>query len=108
MRIPGRAAHRDCTATGLAGRGGARVRCACVAQQEHHGCTDQADRAGLVRPALTSDECPIDLQIAEPVARTKRSPMKIPPSESALLIRTDFSDESAWQKLLSEVRDPAD
>jgi len=34
--------------------------------------------------------------------------MKIPPSESALLIRTDFSDESAWQKLLSEVRDPAD
>jgi len=52
--------------------------------------------------------CPIDLQIAEPVARTKRSPMKIPPSESALLIRTDFSDESAWQKLLSEVRDPAD
>jgi hypothetical protein len=34
--------------------------------------------------------------------------MKIQPSENALLIRTDFSDESAWQKLLSEVRDPAD
>ena len=50
----------------------------------------------------------IDLQIAEPVVRTKRSPMKIQPSENALLIRTDFSDESAWQKLLSEVRDPAD
>jgi hypothetical protein len=34
--------------------------------------------------------------------------MKIPPSENALLIRTDFSDENAWQKLLTTLRDPPD
>jgi hypothetical protein len=34
--------------------------------------------------------------------------MKIPLSEHALLVRTDFSDPSAWQKLLTAVRNPAD
>src|SRR5947209_3717082 len=34
--------------------------------------------------------------------------MKIPSSESALLIRTDFSDESAWQKLAKVVSEPGD
>jgi hypothetical protein len=29
-------------------------------------------------------------------------PMKIPTSENALLIRTDFSDERAWQKLKAD------
>jgi hypothetical protein len=34
--------------------------------------------------------------------------MKIPSSENALLIRTDFSDESAWQKLTKAVSEPGD
>jgi hypothetical protein len=34
--------------------------------------------------------------------------MKIPATENALLIRMDFSDENAWQKLLTAVRDPPD
>jgi|SRR5262245_44254220 len=34
--------------------------------------------------------------------------MKIPLAEHALLIRTDFSDPGAWQKLLTAVRNPAD
>jgi len=34
--------------------------------------------------------------------------MKIPSSENALLIRTDFSDESAWQELKAAVSEPED
>ncbi len=34
--------------------------------------------------------------------------MKIPSSENALLIRSDFSDESAWKKLKSAVSEPGD
>lgn len=34
--------------------------------------------------------------------------MNIPSSENALLIRTDFSDERAWQKLAKVVSEPAD
>jgi hypothetical protein len=34
--------------------------------------------------------------------------MKIPTSENALLIRTDFSDQSAWQKLKAAVSEPGD
>ena len=34
--------------------------------------------------------------------------MKIPLSEHALLVRTDFSDPSTWQKLITAVRTPAD
>ena len=34
--------------------------------------------------------------------------MKIPSSENALLIRTDFSDQSAWKKLAAAVSKPAE
>jgi hypothetical protein len=34
--------------------------------------------------------------------------MNIPDSETALLIRTDFSDQSAWQKLTKAASEPAD
>ena len=34
--------------------------------------------------------------------------MDIPTSENALLIRTDFSDQSAWDKLLGAAREPDD
>lgn len=34
--------------------------------------------------------------------------MKIPLSESALLIRTDFADPSAWQRLKAAVSEPSD
>jgi hypothetical protein len=34
--------------------------------------------------------------------------MNIPLSERALLIRTDFADPSAWQKLITAIRNPAD
>ena len=34
--------------------------------------------------------------------------MKIPSSENAFLIRTDFSDESAWKKLKTAVSEPGD
>jgi hypothetical protein len=34
--------------------------------------------------------------------------MKIPPSENALLMRTDFSDQSAWQKLKAAASEPED
>jgi hypothetical protein len=34
--------------------------------------------------------------------------MKIPTSENALLIRTDFSDQSGWQKLKAAVSEPED
>ena len=34
--------------------------------------------------------------------------MKIPTSENALLIRTDFSDQSAWKKLAAAARKPDD
>jgi hypothetical protein len=34
--------------------------------------------------------------------------MNIPSSENALLIRTDFSDESRWQKLTKVVSEPGD
>jgi len=34
--------------------------------------------------------------------------MKIPTSENALLIRTDFSDQSAWKKLTAAARKPDD
>ena len=34
--------------------------------------------------------------------------MNIPTSENALLIRTDFSDEKAWQQLKAAVSEPAD
>jgi hypothetical protein len=34
--------------------------------------------------------------------------MNIPSSENALLIRTDFSDQSAWKKLKTTVSDPGD
>jgi hypothetical protein len=34
--------------------------------------------------------------------------MKIPSSENALLIRTDFSDKSAWKKLKTAVSQPGD
>lgn len=34
--------------------------------------------------------------------------MKIPITENALLIRTDFSDQNAWKKLTALVREPAD
>ena len=33
---------------------------------------------------------------------------KMPATENALLIRTDFADEAAWKKLLKTVRKPAD
>ena len=35
-------------------------------------------------------------------------PMNIPTSENALLIRTDFSDRSAWKKLTAALNEPAD
>jgi hypothetical protein len=38
----------------------------------------------------------------------ERPAMNIPLSERALLIRTDFSDPSAWQKLITAIRNPAD
>jgi hypothetical protein len=34
--------------------------------------------------------------------------MNIPKSENALLIRTDFSNQSAWEKLTAAVNEPAD
>ena len=34
--------------------------------------------------------------------------MKIPSSENALLIRTDFSDESAWRQLTKVLSEPGD
>ena len=34
--------------------------------------------------------------------------MKIPSSENALLIRTDFSDQSGWKKLEAAVSEPGD
>jgi hypothetical protein len=34
--------------------------------------------------------------------------MNIPTSENAVLIRTDFSDEGAWQKLKAAVSEPGD
>src|SRR5690349_18560543 len=34
--------------------------------------------------------------------------MNLPTSENALLIRTDFSDQSAWNKLKSAVSEPED
>ena len=34
--------------------------------------------------------------------------MNIPASENALLIRTDFSNQSAWEKLKTVVSEPAD
>jgi hypothetical protein len=34
--------------------------------------------------------------------------MNIPTTENALLIRTDFSNESAWEKLGAVVREPGD
>ncbi len=34
--------------------------------------------------------------------------MNIPSSENAVLIRTDFSDESAWQKLTKVVSEPSE
>ena len=34
--------------------------------------------------------------------------MNIRPSENALLIRTDFSDETAWKKLNAAVSEPSD
>ena len=34
--------------------------------------------------------------------------MKIPTSENALLIRTDFSDQSAWQRLKAAASEPGD
>jgi len=34
--------------------------------------------------------------------------MKIPTTENALLIRTDFSDESSWVRLAAAIREPAD
>ena len=34
--------------------------------------------------------------------------MKIPASENAVLIRTDFSDESAWKKLKAAASEPPD
>ncbi|MEW6302023.1 MAG: hypothetical protein AB1705_01035 [Verrucomicrobiota bacterium] len=34
--------------------------------------------------------------------------MNIPPSESALLIRTDFTDQSAWENLIATVSEPED
>jgi hypothetical protein len=34
--------------------------------------------------------------------------MSIPTSENALLIRTDFSDQSAWDRLIETAREPGD
>src|SRR6266581_3317406 len=34
--------------------------------------------------------------------------MNIPTTENALLIRTDFSDQSAWKRLAAAVREPED
>ena len=34
--------------------------------------------------------------------------MSIPTSENALLIRTDFSDQKAWDTLIAAARDPGD
>jgi hypothetical protein len=34
--------------------------------------------------------------------------MNIPTSENALLIRTDFSDQGAWDELIAAAREPAD
>ena len=34
--------------------------------------------------------------------------MSIPTSENALLIRTDFSDQSAWGRLIGAAREPGD
>ncbi len=34
--------------------------------------------------------------------------MSIPTSENALLIRTDFSDQSAWDRLIGAAREPGD
>jgi hypothetical protein len=39
---------------------------------------------------------------------THHKAMNIPSSENALLIRTDFSDQSAWKKLKRAVSDPGD
>jgi len=34
--------------------------------------------------------------------------MNIPTTENALLVRTDFSDQSAWERLTATVREPGD
>jgi hypothetical protein len=34
--------------------------------------------------------------------------MKLPTSEKAMLVRTDFSDQRAWEKLKAAVSDPGD
>jgi hypothetical protein len=47
-----------------------------------------------------------DTFVKENIAHYK--PMKLPTSENALLIRTDFSDASAWKKLMSAVSEPPD
>jgi len=34
--------------------------------------------------------------------------MKLPPTENALLVRTDFSNQNAWKRLISDAQEPAD
>src|SRR5215469_14387294 len=34
--------------------------------------------------------------------------MKLPPSENALLVRTDFSNQNAWKRLSAQVQEPTD
>src|SRR5215472_3491074 len=34
--------------------------------------------------------------------------MKLPPTENALLVRADFSNQSAWKRLVAELQEPAD
>lgn len=45
---------------------------------------------------------------AKPVAFLHLKQMKIPSSENALLIRTDFSDEKRWQQLKHDASEPGD
>lgn len=34
--------------------------------------------------------------------------MKLPPTENALLVRTDFSNQSAWKRLIADAQEPLD
>lgn len=34
--------------------------------------------------------------------------MKLPPTENALLVRTDFSNQNAWKRLIADAQEPSD
>ena len=59
--------------------------------------------AGLFLPVLSKAELRPCHKIASPAIA-----MKIPSSENALLIRTDFSNQDAWNKVKTTVSEPDD